>query len=123
MGTHTYRKGDRVIIEAVVDFVLEDNIKIVFDGAASNAYVSPDALELIMPIFRPGERVVHTEVGTGEVVAIHDDMAWVKLDDGSLETLLASDLRLAPLSTADTPPPVPPLTYSDPAIEEQEVVF
>lgn len=123
MDTHTFRKGDRVLIEAVVDFVLEGNIKIVFDGAASNAYVSPDALELIMPIFRPGERVIHAEVGTGDVVAIHDDMAWVKLGDGSLETLLASDLRLAPSELAEILPPSHPLTYSDPAIEEPEVVF
>jgi hypothetical protein len=123
MAPHTFRKGDRVVIEAVVDFVLEGNIKIVFDGLGSNAYVSPDALELIMPIFRPGERVVHTEVGAGEVVAIHDDMAWVKLDDGSLETLLASDLRMEPGEAAGTPPPSLPLTYSDPAIEEPEVEF
>ena len=101
MGTHTFRKGDRVAIEAVVDFVLEGNIKIVFDGLGSNAYVSPDALKLITPFFKPGDRVVHADGEKGQVVAIHDDMVWVNIDGVGLHTLYARYLTLTP---SDEPP-------------------
>lgn len=122
MDTHTFRKGDRVLIEAVVDFVIDDQVKIIFDGLGSNTYVSAAALDLIMPAFHPGERVVHANGGTGVIIALHNDLAWVDMGHDGVDTLFAADLTLAPVApvadTAAEPPSIPPdITYSRFALE------
>lgn len=102
MEAPLFRSGDKVMIAAVVEYVIDDRIKIVFDGLLSTAYVSAEALELVTPLFRPGERVVHANGEGGVVIAVHEDMAWVNMDAEGVTTLFASDLTLEP--EASDPP-------------------
>lgn len=107
MDTHSFRKGDKVIVAAIVEFVIDGRIKIQFEGLHSNAYVSAEALEITTPIFHPGERVVHANGGSGEIVAVHEDLAWVDMDgDGGMETLFASDLSLEPVDAPQAEVPL-----------------
>lgn len=116
MGTHVFRKGDKVSIEGVVDYASTSQAKINVGDTYTSVFVDLGSINLVMPCFTAGERVVHVggiEVGhgPGEVVATHGDMVWLNLDNGGLKTLPAYELILeAREVSAESVEAVEPLT-------------
>lgn len=100
--TQKYRKGDIVTVQAVVETVwgedvaesIRNSLGIRIAGQ-SPIYVKPDVVTLITPFFAAGERVQKKEAKgvRGTVVAMNDDVVWVKFDHGTHGTVPAVDLE------------------------------
>lgn len=97
-----FRKGDVVTVQGIVDFHGTPGVSVEIGDCLGKqvVLVKPEQLTLVRRGFNFGDRVVHCDGQdniVGKIMAIDNNYAWVKTDDGSgWWTLPISSLRHAP---------------------------
>jgi hypothetical protein len=76
--------------QATID---KDQITVKIPGNYDPVFVDLDAVELIHHAFKPDDRVIVRGIAKGAVIAVHEQLAWIKLDSGVTDVQTLQNLE------------------------------
>jgi hypothetical protein len=109
-----FRKGDLVLVPGVVKYDQSKPESVFVDVQYQGFTVTADDIQLVRPFFAVGDEawrpagIDGKELEKVTVLAVHDEMVWVRDEAGSFASLKAVHLtrKLKPLESEHDPAPL-----------------
>ena len=123
------REGDVVVVHAVVehDYHATSSTKMVALAPRKYAQTFYIDLDQIIGIHRykweVGDLVTYSVFGVGQIIAMHEDLLWVRFDGGEMQTLDAGIVSRVPEKQEIEPAAPEPAPRPSPSDADEEIKF